>query len=374
MKAADTLRGRVEQLLAARLLGTTDRDLAIWVSSLDADLRKKLERVDLLERTTPTEVTKLGAFVLAYIEGRADLKPSTRMIRHQVRELLSSYFGVDRDVTTITPGDADDWQQWLIKRGMAPSTIAKRVQVARSYFRAMVRRELISRNPFDGVRATAAANADRMYFVSREETTAILDKCPDRNWRLIIALARYGGLRTPSETLSLRWQDVDWENHRIVVTSPKTAHHEGGHCRVIPLFAELRPYLDESFQLAEEGDVYCVALSIAKQPWDLTAGECKPANAVAQNHSASRADALAQSVSEPAVYKRDGTCRDLPDPCGDQVVGQLAKDRDQALSASDRGPLCEGVGGGAESGAVGCENGAKSGAARSRKQHAKTRN
>lgn len=43
----------------------------------------------------------------------------------------------------------------------------------------------------------------------------------DPNWRTIVGLARYGGLRCPSEVLSLRWELVDWENDRMVVDSPK---------------------------------------------------------------------------------------------------------------------------------------------------------
>lgn len=70
--------------------------------------------------------------------------------------------------------------------------------------------------------------------------------------------SRYGGLRCPSEVLSLRWQDVDWDAGRIVVQSPKTEHHVGKASRAIPLFAELRPILSEAFDLATDGAVYVV--------------------------------------------------------------------------------------------------------------------
>jgi integrase len=80
----------------------------------------------------------------------------------------------------------------------------------------------------------------------------------DPTWRTIIALARYAGLRCPSEVLSLRWQDVDWDAARIVVQSPKTEHHPGRATRTIPLFHELRPYLEEAFELAPTGAVYVV--------------------------------------------------------------------------------------------------------------------
>ena len=62
----------------------------------------------------------------------------------------------------------------------------------------------------------------------------------------------YLGLRTPSETLALRWSDVDWQANMINVTSPKTAHHEGHGQRTIPLFGDLRPYLEEAFNPEDE--------------------------------------------------------------------------------------------------------------------------
>jgi len=33
--------------------------------------------------------------------------------------------------------------------------------------------------------------------------------------------------RTPSETLSLRWDDIDWERNRMNIPEPKVEHHEG---------------------------------------------------------------------------------------------------------------------------------------------------
>jgi len=40
-------------------------------------------------------------------------------------------------------------------------------------------------------------------------------------WRIIIALARFGGLRCPSEVLSLELPHVDWERGRITVAQPQ---------------------------------------------------------------------------------------------------------------------------------------------------------
>jgi len=62
----------------------------------------------------------------------------------------------------------------------------------------------------------------------------------------------------PSEPLVLRWGDVDWENGRITVHSPKTEHHEGKESRQIPLFPEIRPYLEQVWEQAEPGTEWVI--------------------------------------------------------------------------------------------------------------------
>jgi len=96
----------------------------------------------------------------------------------------------------------------------------------------------------------------------------LLDACPDGEWRLIVALARYGGLRTPSEHLALTWADTDWERERFLVRSPKTGP------RWVPMFPELRPHLDEAFARAEEGAVHVITRTRdASANWRTTFGK-----------------------------------------------------------------------------------------------------
>jgi integrase len=90
---------------------------------------------------------------------------------------------------------------------------------------------------------------------TREEIDKVIAACPCEELKLILALSRYGGLRCPSEHLALTWGDINWEQGRITVKSPKTAHHEGHDSRVIPLFAELEPYLQAALDaLLEDFD------------------------------------------------------------------------------------------------------------------------
>jgi integrase len=145
----------------------------------------------------------------------------------------------------------------LIGKKLAQMTVRKRLQFATMIFRAALRRRLIAESSFADV-FIKASMPNRERFITAEETAKLLDACPNHHWRVIVTLARFGGLRCPSEVHSLRWQDIDWDTGRIVVSSPKTAHHPGKSSRTIPLFPELRSILSEAFDLAPDGAVYVV--------------------------------------------------------------------------------------------------------------------
>ena len=74
---------------------------------------------------------------------------------------------------------------------------------------------------------------------------------PDAQWRLRIALSRYARLRCPSETLALRWADIEFTDDVMKITSSKTAKQEKG-TRQMPILPELRPHLEDAFDPQNE--------------------------------------------------------------------------------------------------------------------------
>ncbi len=134
------------------------------------------------------------------------------------------------------------------------------VRRAKQLFRAALRKRLIAENPFADMRdCLVKANKAREFFVSPADAEEIIAACPGQEWRLIFALARYGGLRTPSETLLLRGCEIDWERGRFLVRSPKTELHEGKDSRLVPIFPELRPHLEAAWDLTPEGAEFVIA-------------------------------------------------------------------------------------------------------------------
>jgi site-specific recombinase XerD len=135
---------------------------------------------------------------------------------------------------------------------------ARLVKFARQFFHAAVRDKLITENPFAGVNPPAQTTESRAFFITPGMTSEVLEACPDDEWRLIVALARYGGLRIPSELHGLKWAEVDWARNRFLVHAPKTEHHGDGGQRWVPIFPELRPYLAAAFEAAADGAVFVV--------------------------------------------------------------------------------------------------------------------
>ncbi len=280
------IKTKVEALNVASLANVSvAKETAQWVGGLDARLYGKLVAVGLVSaRETMAEAVAeepitLGPFLDAYIESRDDVKGSTATAYGNVRRNLLSYFGSEKPLAKITKVDATEFRRYLARpkakkgegpkakngEGLAENTIKRRCAIAKQYFLYAVGKKLISENPFGEMKFLAVrGNVSRDFYISREMADRVIDACPDAQWRLLFALSRYGGLRCPSEHLGLRWGDINWAGSRFTVHSPKTEHHEGKSSRVVPLFPELRQYLDEVFEQAADGTEYVITRYRAK--------------------------------------------------------------------------------------------------------------
>ena len=259
-KQADTARRNIEELLACRRTGTAPQpSVQEWLVGLPVRMRRTLQKHGLVEDSVQT-CPKLGEWLNAYLHTRKDVKPGTKTFFGHTKRNLVSFFGRERRLNDITPGDADEFRvHLLVREGLSESTARRRLRLAKQFFTAAIRKRLIDSNPFADIRAGDVANPSRFQFVTREEAKAVLDACPDVEWRLIFALCRYGGLRCPSEVLRLKWEDVNWGKDRFIVHASKTEHHADGGIRTVPIFPELRPRLMDAFERAEPGTFYCVA-------------------------------------------------------------------------------------------------------------------
>ncbi|MGD9724572.1 MAG: tyrosine-type recombinase/integrase, partial [Pirellulales bacterium] len=236
----------------------SDRETADWLGGLNSKLHGKLAAVGLVPRRT--DLT-LGSFLDSYRAERTDLKPSTRANHKQAADNLVACFGTGKPIRSISSDalDGDRFRRFLIDLGLGENTIRKRCQIAKLFFKEAKRQKLVEENPFAELVGSVRSDRSKFHFVASDEADKILEACPGNEWRLIFALSRYGGLRCPSEHLALQWSDVDWANGRIVVHSPKTEHIPGHEYRFVPIFPELRPYLESAWDEAADGAEWVIS-------------------------------------------------------------------------------------------------------------------
>jgi len=199
LRAAEAVKLKVEHLVSAlNTKHAPDAETSRWLAEISDDLRDKLAAVGLIEKR---ETATVGQFTQDYISGRVDLKPPT--IRHltEARRDLVDFLGEFRPLSSVTAGDADSFRLFLIEKGLADGTTARRVMGrAKQFFHAAVRHKLIHENPFAGQKVSVQSNPDRFAFVSLEDAMSVLNACPDAEWRLLFALARFA--RTESSTVT----------------------------------------------------------------------------------------------------------------------------------------------------------------------------
>ncbi len=259
-KLAESVKLRVEHLAAAAAARMPlDPDTAAWVGGVGDDLHDKLAAVGLVPRR---ESSALGAYLDAYLDRRrADrVKGGTVTNLVTVTNDLRRFFGEATGLRGVTPTRADEFKAHLLTRTprLAADTVSRRLTTVRAIFKQAVKFGLTSVNPFADVAAPSVVPADRERYVAVADAEKIIAGC-DTSWAIMFALARYAGLRCPSEVLSLKWEHVDLPSGRMTVPSPKTEHRPGGAYRVCPVFARLRPYLEHAFELAAgTGAVYVV--------------------------------------------------------------------------------------------------------------------
>jgi len=253
IKQAESFKLKLENLIAARLTGSMDSETAQWIAELPDDAYAKLAGAGLVTPRAATINITLKAFLDSYLESRADLKPNSLIVYGHTRRTLIEFFGCDKPLRQINLADAEAWRVYLKKQDLSEATVNKRCGNAKVFFNVAMKRKLIASNPFSELDSRSIANKSRQYFLERKDSDKILDACPSAQWRLIFALCRYGGLRCPSEILALQWSDVNWEQNRMLIHSPKTERYESRESRLIPIFPEILPYLEQVFEQAEPG-------------------------------------------------------------------------------------------------------------------------
>lgn len=237
-RLADVVKTRVESLALAHELGVDpDVETAAWLARVDDKLHRKLVRAGLAGGRARVDVT-LGELTDTFlVDWNAGGKQTRANLRGAFNRLIG-HFGADRPARSITVRDAEEWRAAMVTGEYSEATIATDVKKARQLWTSAMKSNIVDANPWAEIAAGDMANPDRGRYVPRAVIAAVMEHAPDDEFRLIVALSRFAGLRFCSEHYALRVADIDFPRSRFTVRG------KGRRDRVVPIFDALRPYLE----------------------------------------------------------------------------------------------------------------------------------
>jgi integrase len=254
-KVAESIKVRVEYLNAAKIGNTTpDNETASWVSKVSDDLYARLAGVGLVAARGRSAAITLADYWKEFVSGKRTLKPRSVVAMNQVAERAGRFFGADKAVADVSAGDAERFADWL-RSEYAQATAARTLKRIKQVFTRAVKDRLVDANPFDGIRPGCMSNPARLRYIPAADVLRVMDAAPGWEWRTVIALARFAGLRVPSELAGLTWADVNWDARRLVIHSPKLEKSASRGVRVVPILPELMPHLRTAFEAATDGEI-----------------------------------------------------------------------------------------------------------------------
>jgi integrase len=344
-RTADGVARHVETLLAALIGGQpVARETAVWLTTVPAKLKQKLAAVGLIEGE---KTLTAGEYLAQWLKGKRDggYKPASLIAWGQTVKELTDLLG-ERQLHELTHNDGEAYRTAMRDRQLRPTTINKRLIHARQMLEDAVRHGHISVNPWEHVKQRQGDPSERRAYVAVADVQRVIEHCPNVWWKLLVALARFAGLRTPSEPFSLTWGDVDWERGRLSVPSPKTEGTGKPH-RVIPLFRLLRPHLEAAFEHAEESTEFVFPIEYRQRAhgpagW-VNANLRTTFGKVIRRGRRTMAAAVALTPRELRIGPRPN----VPAGDGDEVARQHAVGGAASLRRSDGNRVREGRGLGA---------------------------
>ncbi len=172
----------------------------------------------------------LGEWASRWLQGQAQLKPTTRA---RYRGILDGHVlpqWADRQLTTLSHAEIQSWVAGQVSAGFAPATVRKHFRVLSLVLDLAVRDGRLARNPATGVNLPRADQARRRYLTHRQVHLLAAETARPRpgtrlpyrerevmdSYRLVVLVLAYCGLRW-GELAALKAGRVDTGRRRLEV-------------------------------------------------------------------------------------------------------------------------------------------------------------
>lgn len=257
-RTAEKMKEVVEVLIRNRKnhIPLLDKHTERWINDADENLKGKLAAAGLIELLEIHTCEELWDSFLKWKMKR--VSDSTLGTYYAAQRRFYGFFKKNEYIDKLTTERFEKFQEFL-GESLAEASVAGTFKQIHALFKWAIKKKWLNNHPLTGIPKLNFTNAEKDILVPAQVYTRLLEYCPCQQWRVILALARYGGMR-PGEILILRWDDINWADDFITVKSPKTKRHEGKDKRFPPIFPEVYEELSTLFHQGEnEGQEYVIS-------------------------------------------------------------------------------------------------------------------
>jgi integrase len=235
----------------------------VWLNRIPSNMKEKLINNGLLEskKDDIKKTITLGKLVDRFLNSpyiTGSIKTETKNNIKVTMKKLTDYFGNDKTIDSITAEDVIRLQNYLYnkkkengKKCYAESSVTRWIKRFRHLLSWYLKQDdcCITKNVFSEMKTKGnMTNKTRTEYISKDTVAKLLSVCKNTELRFAIFLARYLGLRIPSECISLHWKDISFGGkYQKVTIHGKQTKSEDDSIRDIPIFECIRPFLVELF-------------------------------------------------------------------------------------------------------------------------------
>lgn len=190
-----------------------------------------------------------------YVVRKPEVRPGSLDIYRRTGKYMMEFFGKDCRLDAITRSRARDFKaalandQLSTRFELATCTVNQHIRNARKMFALAAEDDYVMTNPFD--RLASPTPPPKAWHEVTDDEFGKLQAVARSDWQMLMALGFLAALRR-GEAFNLRWEQVDWERHRLTVIANEEWQPKDKDCRTVPIVPTLYTMLRQAYEKSDK--------------------------------------------------------------------------------------------------------------------------